>query len=71
MDDPVLFGNYIGEIVQAASRILKKEAISGWLVKPVSALDNMSVIEFVWKFGESGRDRVIQVLHNLEEWNPA
>ncbi|OHA00168.1 MAG: hypothetical protein A3D41_02380 [Candidatus Sungbacteria bacterium RIFCSPHIGHO2_02_FULL_41_12b] len=65
MTDPVLFGRYIGEIARKASKILREEAISQWLTMPIPEFDNLTVMEYVWKYGESGRNRVIQLLENL------
>ena len=69
MIDSVIFGGYIGEIAEKASKIFKKEAVPQWFIRPIPALDNLTVIEYVWKFGESGRDRVIQILDDLTDWS--
>jgi len=69
MTDSLLFGRYIGEIAEKCSHIFKNEAVPLWFTRPIPDFDNLTVIEYVWKHGEAGRNRVMQRLEDLTDWS--
>lgn len=62
MNDPVLFGKYIGEVVEVLKTYLINNRIPQWLARSMPGLGGQTPLEHIWENGERGKNNVIELI---------